>query len=73
MSTNLKNFSMDKLSNIDLDKLCEFCELHILGRCHNTIHYQCEGRHCDEAIEMFSETIEQIRLNSLNILLGDED
>jgi len=46
-----------ELSEAYSDRMCELCELHILGCSRNTIHYQCEGSRCDEAIEYLKEDL----------------
>lgn len=33
------------------DLTCKMCEDDIIGHSSNCSYYQCEGRHCDEAIE----------------------
>lgn len=45
------------ISEAHSDRMCELCEFHILGCSRNTIHYQCEGSHCDEAIEYLKEDL----------------
>lgn len=37
------------------EEICRFCEKNIIGHCSMTAHYQCEGRYCEEANEMFYE------------------
>lgn len=39
------------------DRMCELCELYILGCSHNTIHYQCEGSRCDVAVDYIMEEL----------------
>ena len=39
------------------DRMCELCELHILGCCHNSSTYQCEGSKCDVAIDYMMEEL----------------
>ena len=46
-----------ELSEIHSERMCELCELHVLGCSRNTIHYQCEGSRCDEAIEYLKEDL----------------
>jgi len=41
------------------ERMCELCELHILGCSRNTIHFQCEGSRCDEAIEYLKDELEE--------------
>ena len=39
------------------DRMCELCELNILGCSHNTSTYQCEGSKCDVAIDYMMEEL----------------
>jgi len=44
----------------DQERMCELCELHILGCSSSTSTFQCEGSNCDDAEEIYiEEVIEQ--------------
>jgi len=66
-SYNLKNLTHDDAMQYVIDKhqerMCELCELHILGCSHNTSTYQCEGCRCDSAIDyIMDELIENAEI-----------
>lgn len=44
------------------DKMCKLCEHHIIGGSSNTYHFQCEGRFCDQAVELLIDELEDDRL-----------
>lgn len=41
------------------ERMCDLCERYILGCSHNTIHFQCEGSRCDQALEYLVEDLEE--------------
>jgi len=45
------------------ERMCQLCELYILGCSHNTIHFQCEGSRCSDALDYLVEELEQERLD----------
>ena len=49
---------IDNLTDEQQDRMCELCELHIIGGRHNTYHYQCEGSHCDKAFDYLLEDVD---------------
>lgn len=45
-------------ANVSEETICNYCEDHILEvqrGCHCTAMFCCEGRHCQDAIEMYTE------------------
>jgi len=46
------------------ERMCNLCELHILGCSSNSVNYQCEGSRCDEAIEYLIDDLEDERLET---------
>lgn len=43
------------------ERMCELCEIHILGCGHSTSTFQCEGCSCDEAEEYYIEEVVEQR------------
>lgn len=41
------------------ERLCELCELYILGCCSNSSTFLCEGAYCDQAVEYLKEELEE--------------
>lgn len=60
-SHNLKNLTPEDAMQYAIDnhqdRMCQLCELHILGCSHNTSTYQCEGCRCDSAIDYIMEEL----------------
>ncbi len=58
---------IEMLTDSQQDEMCDLCEDLVLG-CHNmTSTFVCEGRYCDEAYEMYVETLssrERLRITS---------
>lgn len=42
------------------DDICDFCEVHIIEGSRNTQFFQCDGRYCEQAIEMIQDDNEYI-------------
>ena len=57
------------------DKICEMCEVHILGCKRMSYHFMCEGSRCEDAHEMFEVSNEYYflkRENIINKILTDD-
>lgn len=48
------------VQNLIQDDVCKHCERYILEMSSNSIHFQCEGRFCNEAYEHVEDTWENI-------------
>lgn len=57
---------IDNLTSDQQERMCELCELHILGCKHSTITFLCEGSRCEDAIEYLMDDIEDKRLDELD-------
>ena len=60
-SHELKNLSTeDAMTHVidnHQDRMCELCELYILGCSHNTSTFQCEGSKCEVALDYIMEEL----------------
>ncbi len=48
----------EDLTSAQQKRMCELCELHILGCSSNSLTFLCEGSRCDEAIELLQAEID---------------
>ena len=49
--------AMEYVVDHHINRMCELCELYILGCCHNSSTFQCEGSKCDVAIDYIMEEL----------------
>lgn len=54
-----------KLANEHQERMCELCELHILGCSHSSSTYQCEGSRCEDAIEYLKDALDEDKHNEM--------
>jgi hypothetical protein len=64
---------MIELDNILMDehqeRMCRLCERNIICGSSNTYHYQCEGRHCEDALELLKEELNEEKQEEYQYLL----
>jgi hypothetical protein len=46
---------LQKEMEANQEEICKLCEAEIIGCKHSTSTFLCEGRFCDEAVELFNE------------------
>ena len=50
--------NLDDITDDQQQRMCDLCERNIICGSSNSFHYQCEGRHCEDALEYLKEDIE---------------
>lgn len=48
----------DGTNDDEQEVMCRLCEVNIIGGSCNTQHYQCEGSHCNQAMEYLIDHLE---------------
>ena len=56
----------EDLNSKQQKRMCELCETHIICGSSNSMHYQCEGRHCEQAIEYILDEVKD-KIDELGI------
>lgn len=60
----MKELDIDNLTSDQQNRMCELCELRILGCKHSTSTFLCEGSRCEDAFEYLIDDIEDKKLEA---------
>ena len=50
---------LEDVTDDQQERMCELCEHHIICGSSNTYHFQCEGRYCEQALDLLIEEMDE--------------